>query len=72
MDLGGKTLKFMNAPFLHWPDSMFTYVPEDKILFSCDFLGAHYCEPRVYDRLVTYPAKYAEAFQVDVYKRQRY
>lgn len=64
LELGGKTLKFINAPFLHWPDSMFTYVPEDKILFSCDFLGAHYCEPRVYDRLVTYPVKYAEAFRV--------
>ncbi len=64
LDLGGKTLQFINAPFLHWPDSMFTYVPEEKILFSCDFLGAHYCEPRVYDRLITYPKKYAEAFEV--------
>ena len=37
LDLGGKTLEFINAPFLHWPDSMFTYLPEESILFSCDF-----------------------------------
>ena len=49
LDLGGKTLSFINAPFLHWPDSMFTYVKEEKMLFSCDFFGAHYCEPRIFD-----------------------
>lgn len=43
IDLGGKTLKFFHTPFLHWPDTMFTYLDEDKILFPCDFLGAHYC-----------------------------
>jgi len=41
IELGGKTLKFIEAPFLHWPETMFTYLAEDKILFSCDFLGAH-------------------------------
>lgn len=49
IDLGGKTLRFINAPFLHWPDSMFTWLEEDKALFSCDFLGSHYCEPNVLD-----------------------
>ena len=49
IDLGGKTLRFINAPFLHWPDSMFTYLEEDRILFSCDFLGSHFCEPRMID-----------------------
>jgi flavorubredoxin len=39
--LGGKTLKFVLAPWVHWPETMFTYLVEDKILFSCDFLGAH-------------------------------
>lgn len=43
IDLGGKTLRFISAPFLHWPDTMFTYLPEDAILFSCDAFGAHYC-----------------------------
>ncbi|MDQ7838019.1 MAG: FprA family A-type flavoprotein [Thermodesulfobacteriota bacterium] len=41
IELGGKTLKFIEAPFLHWPETMFTYLAEDKILFSCDFFGAH-------------------------------
>jgi flavorubredoxin len=43
IDLGGKTLRFLMAPFLHWPDTMFTFLPEDGILFSCDAFGAHYC-----------------------------
>ena len=41
LDLGGKTLKFIEAPFLHWPETMFTYLVEDKVLFPCDFFGAH-------------------------------
>lgn len=41
ISLGGKTLKFVLAPWVHWPDTMFTWIPEDKILFTCDFLGAH-------------------------------
>jgi len=41
IDLGGKTLKFIEAPWLHWPETMFTYLVENKVLFSCDFLGSH-------------------------------
>ncbi len=41
IDLGEKTLRFIEAPFLHWPETMFTYLEEEKILFSCDFFGAH-------------------------------
>lgn len=63
LDLGGITLEFIMAPLLHWPDSMFTWCPEEKALFSCDFFGAHYCEPRVFDTLVTYPEKYIKAFK---------
>jgi flavorubredoxin len=39
--LGGKTLQFLLAPWVHWPETMFTYVVEDRILFPCDFLGSH-------------------------------
>ncbi|AMP20818.1 hypothetical protein AZF37_06205 [endosymbiont 'TC1' of Trimyema compressum] len=42
LDLGGKTLSFVSAPFLHWPDTQFTYLKEDKILFPCDLFGCHY------------------------------
>ncbi len=40
--LGNKTLKFIMAPNLHWPDTMFTYVEEDGILVTCDAFGSHY------------------------------
>jgi flavorubredoxin len=59
---GGKVLKFINAPFLHWPDSMFTWLESDKVAFTCDFLGAHYCEPRMFDSHVTYMSRYESAF----------
>jgi flavorubredoxin len=41
IDLGGKTLQFVEAPWLHWPETMFTYLQENKVLFPCDFLGFH-------------------------------
>jgi flavorubredoxin len=41
ISLGDKTLTFIDAPWLHWPETMFTYLQEDRILFPCDFLGAH-------------------------------
>jgi flavorubredoxin len=41
IDLGGKNLQFIEAPMLHWPETMFTYVQEDNILFPCDFFGSH-------------------------------
>ncbi len=41
VELGGKTLRFISAPWLHWPETMFTYLEEDGILFPCDFFGAH-------------------------------
>ncbi len=63
LDLGGKTLRFLSAPFLHWPDSIFTYLPEDKVVFTCDFLGAHYAEPYLFDYNVTYLEKYSKAFR---------
>lgn len=50
LDLGkGVELSFVHAPFLHWPDTMFTYLAGDGILFPCDFLGAHYCDDRLFD-----------------------
>ncbi len=41
ISLGSKTLKFVHAPFLHWPETMMTYLVEDEILFSCDAFGAY-------------------------------
>jgi flavorubredoxin len=41
LSLGNKTLEFIYLPWVHWPETMGTYLKEDKILFSCDFFGAH-------------------------------
>jgi len=40
--LGDKTLEFIYTPWVHWPETMCTYLHEDKILFSCDFFGSHF------------------------------
>jgi flavorubredoxin len=59
LSLGNKTLKFIGAPNLHWPDSIFTYLPEDRLLFTCDSFGAHYCNELMFDDLT---GDYDEAF----------
>ena len=41
VSLGDKTLCFIEASMLHWPETMFTYLEEDKVLFPCDFFGSH-------------------------------
>jgi len=41
VSLGDKTLTFIHTPWVHWPETMCTYIPEDKCLFSCDFFGSH-------------------------------
>jgi len=63
INLGDKELKFISAPFLHWPDTMFTWIERDKALFSCDFLGCHFCEPYTFDYHITQPAAYEIAFK---------
>ncbi len=42
LDLGGRTLQFISAPNLHWPDTIYSYLVEDEILFTCDSFGSHY------------------------------
>jgi len=49
IDLGNMTLQFINVPFLHWPDSMYTYIPEKKALFTCDSFGCHYADDRIFN-----------------------
>lgn len=60
LDLGSKKLKFIGAPNLHWPDSIYTYLVEDKILFTCDSFGAHYCSDEMFDDLV---GDYSDSFK---------
>jgi flavorubredoxin len=60
LDLGNKTLKFISAPNLHWPDTMLTYLVEDKILFTCDLFGAHFCSEEMFN---DNSAEYLESFR---------
>jgi flavorubredoxin len=65
VSLGNKTLRFIFTPWVHWPETFVTYVPEDKILFTCDFFGSHYATEKLFadsDDEIYLPAKryYAE------------
>ncbi|NIO05535.1 MAG: FprA family A-type flavoprotein, partial [Proteobacteria bacterium] len=69
--LGGKTLKFIYTPWVHWPETMVTYLKEDKILFSCDFFGSHIAmtdlyvtdETRIYEAAKRYYAEIMMPFR---------
>jgi len=49
ISLGNKQLKFIHAPYWHWPDTMFTYLEEDHVLFPCDGFATHFCDERMFD-----------------------
>lgn len=48
LELGGKSLQFVYAPWVHWPETMFSFLREDKILFTCDFFGSHFATGTLY------------------------
>jgi len=58
ISLGDRTLEFIYAPWVHWPETMFTYLREDRILFTCDFLGSHLATSDLFatDEAVAYEA----------------
>lgn len=60
VDLGNKKIHIIAAPNLHWPDSIYSYIPEEKLLFTCDSFGAHYCSEKIFDDEV---GDYTESFQ---------
>jgi len=76
VSLGNKTLEFILAPWVHWPETMFTYLKEDKILFSCDFLGSHLAtsdlfvvdEAMVYEAAKRYYAEIMMPFRTSIKK----
>ena len=71
ISLGDKTLEFIHAPWVHWPETMVAYLKEDKILFSCDFFGSHIAttdlyvsdEGRVYEAAKRYYAEIMMPFR---------
>ncbi len=60
LSLGGKTITFLTTPYLHWPETMSSYVHEDKLLFSGDVFGAHYYDKRLFNDKV---GDFSYAFQ---------
>ena len=76
ISLGGKTLEFIYTPWVHWPETMSTYLHEDKILFSCDFFGSHYAatelftdqDPAVYEAAKRYYAEIMMPFRNVIHK----
>lgn len=48
LPLGDKTLQFLDVPWVHWPETMATYLQEDRILFPCDFFGSHLATSSLY------------------------
>ena len=49
VELGARTLEFVPAPYLHWPETQCTWLPEDGVLFSGDVFGCHFCDPRLFN-----------------------
>ncbi len=52
IDIGGMTLQFFSVPMLHWPDTIFTWVKERGILFTCDCFGCHFADDAVFNDLI--------------------
>ena len=63
LSLGDKTLRFMPLPNLHWPDTMYTYVEEGQLLFTCDSFGAHYSHEGILRSTVVDEKGYLEAMK---------
>ncbi|MDL2218701.1 FprA family A-type flavoprotein, partial [Christensenellaceae bacterium OttesenSCG-928-M15] len=65
LDLGGRSLRFIIAPFLHWPDTMFTYDKSTGALFTCDAFGCHYAAEHVLESLTDEAFKGARRYYYD-------
>lgn len=63
LDIGKKELVFIEAPMIHWPDTMFTYLTGDNILFTSDAFGQHYASELMYNDLVDQAELYQEAIK---------
>ncbi|MGQ9663710.1 MAG: FprA family A-type flavoprotein [bacterium] len=76
ISLGNRTLQFIFAPWVHWPETMLTYLKEDKILFPCDFFGSHLAtsdlyaidEAKVYESAKRYYAEIMMPFRTNIKK----
>jgi len=76
ISLGDRTLEFIHAPWVHWPETMLTYLKEESLLFSCDFFGSHIAttdlyvtdEGQVYEAAKRYFAEIMMPFRASIEK----
>jgi flavorubredoxin len=76
LSLGNRTLEFIHTPWVHWPETMVTYLQEEKILFSCDFFGSHLAtsdlfvtdEGQAYESAKRYYAEIMMPFRTSIQK----
>lgn len=66
LSLGGRTLQFVHTPWVHWPETMVTHLPEDRILFSCDFLGSHLATTDLYAGTDPYVCEAAKRYYAEI------
>ena len=66
ISLGDKTLKFIHTPWVHWPETMATYLSEDKILFPCDFFGSHLATSDLYAADDPYVIEAAKRYYAEI------
>jgi flavorubredoxin len=66
ISLGDKTLKFIHTPWVHWPETMATYLPEDRILFPCDFFGSHLATSDLYAADDPYVIEAAKRYYAEI------
>ncbi len=66
LSLGNKSLRFIYTPWVHWPETMVTYLPEDRILFSCDFFGSHLATSDLYAGENPYVIEAAKRYYAEI------
>lgn len=64
--LGGKTLRFVHTPWVHWPETMCTYLAEDRLLFSCDFFGSHLATTDLFAGADPYVCEAAKRYYAEI------
>jgi flavorubredoxin len=66
ISLGDRTLTFYHTPWVHWPETMVTHLPEDKILFTCDFFGSHLATSNMYASAEPYVSEAAKRYYAEI------
>ncbi len=66
ISLGDRTLRFIHTPWVHWPETMVTYLPEERVLFTCDFFGSHLATSELYAGEDPYVCEAAKRYYAEI------